>query len=478
MASPGSVVCWGDNEEGQLERPAGLEDVIALAGGSAFSLALREDGTVVAWGNNTYGQTNVPVDLTNAMVVAAGWGHSMALRNDGTVVCWGDNTFDQTNPPIALKEVKLIACGKNHSLASIFNPLVQYPLDVSEDLLLVYNTNSLDSSNVCAYYLEHRPMVSDASVLGIGCTTNETFLPEEYTNVFVTQVQGWLDSHPTKRPQYVILFPDIPSRVNTINTPGVYQWDFFSHAQDPSVQYQLHAWLATGWHPLVTSINMNGTNDCIGYIDKLAWCGSNYSPGQVILSASAGGYGNTNFLLDNVRHGPGYPYPEPDYSSSGWRIPLATNAIFDAGLPYTYVDGIETNGSASLPPHITQAVDVAGYISWGFHSELNIFYPEQLNWSGDSTWWIIETIESPNGQRLTYGGLFLKWFAADAWNGTDFSNTPVAAVTHVDEPGFGGVNDPYIYFGLWAEGSTFAAAAWSSRGTAYFQAVGDPLIKR
>ena len=57
--------------------------------------------------------------------------------------------------------------------------------------------------------------------------------------------------------------------------------------------------LVPGWQPLVTAINMNGTNDCIAYIDKLKSFASN-SPGKLNISASAGGYGNTNYYFDDT----------------------------------------------------------------------------------------------------------------------------------------------------------------------------------
>jgi len=88
------------------------------------------------------------------------------------------------------------------------------------------------------------------------------------------------------------------------------------------------------------------------------------------------------------------------------------------------------------------------------------------------------TLESFNGQRCDPGqGTFLKWFSPIAFGGTNYSNTPVGAVTHVLEPDLAGVNDSYTYFGLWAAGKDFAICAWNSRMTPYFQAVGDPFVK-
>ena len=74
----------------KLNVPAGLTNVVAIAGGGYHSLALKYDGTVVAWGDNSAGQTNVPAGLSNVVAVAAGGFHSLALKNDGSVVAWGD----------------------------------------------------------------------------------------------------------------------------------------------------------------------------------------------------------------------------------------------------------------------------------------------------------------------------------------------------------------------------------------------------
>ncbi len=246
--SNGTVVAWGYNGSGQTNVPAGLSNVVAVAAGDEHSLALRSNGTVVAWGSYTSGQTNVPTGLSNVMAIAAGGAHSVALLNNGTEVAWGNNSNGQTNVPAQATNIvitalgaggipyyvtnipapiveKLIAAGGNHTMAAIFSPLVQYPVNVAKDLLLIYNTNSLDSSNVCHYYLTHRPMVSNANVLGIGCTTNEIIEPSDYTNDILAPLQTWLAGNPTKRPQYVILFQDIPSR-DDITSPN------------PSVQYR------------------------------------------------------------------------------------------------------------------------------------------------------------------------------------------------------------------------------------------------
>jgi len=401
------------------------------------------------------------------------------LRNDGTLVAWGNNSYGQTNAP-ALINVKLIAAGGYQGLVSIFSPLVQYQVDVTKDLLLIYNSGITNNSGltnsafVKDYYLANRPLVSGANVLAIDCSNAETIDPLTFTNQILTPFLRWLATNPTKHPQYIILFPDIPSAVcvamDCINGGN-------------SVSYGLSTNLS-GIQPFITSINMglfDATNDCIHYIDKLKSFGTN---SQVVISASTRGYGNTNFVLDNVRKS----LVNDDWSPFGSTISTATNALLAVGVQSAaiyYADGLDTvtNSTAYPGPHIASATNVAAYICWGQHSFLGDTYPTNgaVSWSSSGGWWIIETIESWNGLRENSGsgqGFFLQWFSQNAFGGSNYSNTPVGAVSHVYEPGLAYVNDSSTYFGLWASGKSFAISAWNSRRTPYFQAVGDPLAKR
>ena len=144
LLNNGTVVAWGANGQNQTNVPSGLSNVVAIAAGGSHALALQATGLVTAWGSST----NVPAGLSNVMAIAAGDNHSLALKNDGTVVVWGDNSQGQTNMPVALSSVKLVAAGGNHSLAGIFSTWIQYPVNVANDLLLIYNTNSTDSATV------------------------------------------------------------------------------------------------------------------------------------------------------------------------------------------------------------------------------------------------------------------------------------------------------------------------------------------
>src|SRR5215472_12236013 len=123
-----------------LARQAGLTNVIAVATGNEFFLALLRSGTVMSWGINNVGQlgdgttTNrtapVPVKgLTGVKAISAGGFHSLALLGNGTVMAWGDDQVGQLGngvietdstvpvPVTGLTGVTALSAGLAHSLA-------------------------------------------------------------------------------------------------------------------------------------------------------------------------------------------------------------------------------------------------------------------------------------------------------------------------------------------------------------------------
>src|SRR5204863_64228 len=80
-------VSWGANSWGETNVPAGLSNVVAIAGGGTFSLALKADGTAAAWGQmgpippSTATQPAfIPTGLTGVVAIAAGADHCLAIR--------------------------------------------------------------------------------------------------------------------------------------------------------------------------------------------------------------------------------------------------------------------------------------------------------------------------------------------------------------------------------------------------------------
>ncbi|MEY5024961.1 MAG: hypothetical protein RLZZ244_489, partial [Verrucomicrobiota bacterium] len=172
----GTVWCFGSNARGQLGAfwPSGitppsncpspvqvyessgqpLSNVIAVAAGAQFSVALKNDGSVWLWGDNSSGQCakdpasassvalasrlELPNTLRSALAsseeeviaIAAGDSHVLALKGDGTVSSWGSNTYRQVGAASGAsayatrmevtqitEKVRSIAAGQFHSVA-------------------------------------------------------------------------------------------------------------------------------------------------------------------------------------------------------------------------------------------------------------------------------------------------------------------------------------------------------------------------
>jgi Immunoglobulin I-set domain/Regulator of chromosome condensation (RCC1) repeat/Immunoglobulin domain len=129
LRSDGTVVGWGDGAPGE-NVPAGLSNVVAIAAGYYTAYAVKSDGTVAAWGENIGGLTTYTTNLTDVIAVAAGQYHALALMANGTVTAWGRNVYGGTNVPPGLTNVIAIAAGQYQSMALIGNgpPVLNVPL--------------------------------------------------------------------------------------------------------------------------------------------------------------------------------------------------------------------------------------------------------------------------------------------------------------------------------------------------------------
>ena len=406
--------------------------------------------------------------------------------------------------------IKLIAAGANHSTVAAFSPLVQYPINVTNDLLLVYNPNTVDGAGVFAYYMANRPMVTGANVLALpNCPATYTTTRTNYSTAILAPLTNWLAANPTKRPQYMVFFVDVPTRL-AINTNWGQSYYFANYpSEDNSVSYDLYT-NSVGVPPFITHINMRDPNTtsaapCTNYINKLQSFGAKYSPGKLFISAAAGGYAGTTYVLDNGRHGitdtnDDQVYAQSNYFINAYNNLVQTSGVSPSSIYYTNGPPLDeytltfTNGTYIWIPnngvHITNAWNVAGYASWGAHSALGNEYPYRgppssdnplpVAWGGASGWWLIDTIESYNGMPGAGQGNYWEWFSTNAFGSTNYDRTPVGAITHTDEPNqFQNLqNLPYPYLGFWAAGKNFAICAWNTRQTPHFQAVGDPFVTR
>ncbi len=117
LQADGTVAAWGSDDYGQCSDTEGLSDVIKLVACSYNGMALHADGTVSAWGNNDYGQCDVPAEATGVVAIAGCQYNFLALRNDGTVVAWGDAGGGEYRMPSGLSGVVDVAAGEGFNLA-------------------------------------------------------------------------------------------------------------------------------------------------------------------------------------------------------------------------------------------------------------------------------------------------------------------------------------------------------------------------
>jgi alpha-tubulin suppressor-like RCC1 family protein len=111
LRDDGTVVAWGDTDNGMMKVPANLRNVTAIAAGHWHNLALTKNGTVVAWGNIYHGDWLVPPDLNGVVAIAAGTEHSLALKKGGSVVTWGSCGEGQCAVPKRLENYLAVAAG-------------------------------------------------------------------------------------------------------------------------------------------------------------------------------------------------------------------------------------------------------------------------------------------------------------------------------------------------------------------------------
>lgn len=155
----GSVKCWGSNWSGQLGNDslsnfssipvtvAGVTSATALTLSESHACARLAHGSVVCWGNNSQGQlgdgslsqSRVPVrvyGVNTATGVAAGTYHTCARLLDGTVKCWGANDDGQlgngsttsSRLPVTVANVTTatdIAAGRWHVCVRLANASVR-----------------------------------------------------------------------------------------------------------------------------------------------------------------------------------------------------------------------------------------------------------------------------------------------------------------------------------------------------------------
>jgi hypothetical protein len=106
-----------------------------------------------------------------------------------------------------------------------------------------------------------------------------------------------------------------------------------------------------------------------------------------------------------------------------------------------------------------------------------------MTFSSASRWYIIKTYESFNGIQQDADqnpdqGNYPHWFAANAFGGSNYSNTAVGTMCNTAEPGIYSFTGVAEYFSLWASGRPLGMCAWNNISFPHTLVVGDPLVRR
>ena len=127
IRTSGAIECWGWNNIGQTDAPAG-RDFSAVSASVSHNCAIRESGEIACWGGGVAATADVPAGPFIA--VSAGDNHNCAIRKSGEITCWGHDrgvwldaegrvvgTFanGQTDPPAG--SFSAVSAAQDHTCA-------------------------------------------------------------------------------------------------------------------------------------------------------------------------------------------------------------------------------------------------------------------------------------------------------------------------------------------------------------------------
>ena len=366
--------------------------------------------------------------------------------------------------------------------------------NVGDYVLVLYNADSTDSTDLAEYYQENRPGMENANYLGITGVDDATYASVAECESIVSQVRTWLDANPSKPIRYIVGLCGLPSReaqwwqdgcwAGTSVSYLLYE-DALSVSSGPGYKGGEHRFsLAEYGAPLVAWLDCGSYAATYAFIDKeiAAANASGLQADGVTISGNAAGVGGNTWVLDDTCHGSNYT-EFGTFAGDG-----AATTFFDSYLtriaPNLPQDSIVQHNTDPYGPIISSAENPTAYASWGVHSGELYFgdanaWPVcgQVTFSGNAGWWIGMSMESDNGIYGCDMADPVECFAATAFGGgsngvPQYANTPICWTGATYEPYLGGA-EGVDYLDRWARGWSTLEAAWAGRNTEYFLAVTD-----
>ena len=390
-------------------------------------------------------------------------------------------TATEDGYPIETFEIRLTGVISGGVATVSYEPITITSSNVGQYVLVLYNADSTDSTALMNYYKANRPGMANANYLGITGVDDASYASQSQCASLVSQVIAWTQAHPTKPIRYIVGLCGLPSR-DDVPSPGF--------AGGESVSYMIYNELLAGsgmpgyyggmdrfsvaeyGTPLVAWLDCGSYAATYAYINKevaAADAGGLEADG-ITISGSAAGVGGSTWVLDDTCHD-GNSF----IGCQAWWFDAFASMLAADGVPNADIDH-QTN---PYGPVIATAANPTAYGSWGVHSgELGSGSTDawpangDVTFTGNAGWWIGMSVESYNGIYGGYMGDPTEFFAATAFGGTNYSNTPICFVGSTSEPTLMGIED-VPYFDRWARGWSTIEAAWAGFSTQYFLAVTD-----
>jgi hypothetical protein len=351
---------------------------------------------------------------------------------------------------------------------------VDYEADVfnaADHALVLYNTAK---TSIRDAYLSDRPGVSLAGALGLSGIADSTVIDAaNVDSLILTPVYSYLETHQAVR--NIVVLRGLPSRDTTGRSIAyLLSRIMVTHGGESETNYRgvTNEAFTRAKYPgmiLVSVLDAGSDAATVALIHKMKAVADadGLLADGVTISAAAAGLGGDQWMIDSKRTA-NYSY----YDMFSGYDQFLTDQGIDAN-DITFQDD-------QAGTQISAGTDVTFIGNWGLHNGVFVStWPDDgsVVFDGASNWFAVQVEESLCGQ---VGGAHsdpVEHFAATAYGGTAYSNTPVCMIGYTSEPYIAGLETRFFAC-AWAAGRTAAEAAAAGENSNKMVHFGDPWIVR
>lgn len=106
----GEIECWGGNDYGQADAPAGR--FIAVSAGGEHTCAVRETGALACWGSDFAGRTDAPEGRFSTVSISPFY--NCAVHETSELACWGSDYPGRVEPPTS-RHFRAVSAGEEYA---------------------------------------------------------------------------------------------------------------------------------------------------------------------------------------------------------------------------------------------------------------------------------------------------------------------------------------------------------------------------